>query len=199
MSTGQEKHGKITTKDVIVVSVLGVICIAIRFLFMILGGIMPMAWFASHMLDAILIGPVYMLIVAKTRRSGPILIISLVTALVFIASSPWILLTGAIAGVLAELALRKGRFQNKMWLVISYVCFSFGFIGDFFQLWINKESFLEYSAAFMDPEYLNMLGAVVSAPTMIGIIISIIIGAIIGGLFGLKLMKKHFVKAGLAQ
>lgn len=36
---------KLSTKDIIVTAVLGVICIAIRFVFMILGGIFPIAWF----------------------------------------------------------------------------------------------------------------------------------------------------------
>lgn len=193
----REINGKLSMRDIIVASVLGVICIAIRFLFMILGGIVPAAWFASHMLDAVFIGPVYMLIVAKTRRNGPVLIISLATGIVFVASSVSIIITEAISGLLAEAALRKGNFENKMWIMISYIFFSFGFIGDFYQLWFNKEAFLEYSKNFMNADYLNALSRLVSAPAMIMIIVSIIVGAVAGGLLGFKLMKKHFVKAGV--
>lgn len=195
----REISGKSGMKEIIIASVLGVVCIAIRFLFMVLGGIVPAAWFASHMLDAILIGPVYMLIVAKTRKSGPVFIISLVTGIVFIASSVSIIITEIIAGLLAELALRKGKFENKGWIMVSYIFFSFGFIGDFFQLWFNKEAFLEYSKSFMNADYLETLNRMVSAPALALIIASIFIGAIIGGLFGFKLMNKHFVKAGIAK
>lgn len=195
----KELSNKLSTKDIIVAAVLGVVCIAIRFVFMVLGGVFPVAWFASHALDAIFIGPVFMLIVAKTKRTGPVFIICLITGIVFIASSVSIIITEVIAGILAELSLRAGKFQNKAWIMLSYVFFSFGFIGDFYQLWFNKDSFLEYSANFgMNVDYLAALDRMISTPTILLIIASIVVGAIIGGLFGFKLMKKHFVKAGIA-
>lgn len=194
-----ELRKKLSTKDIIVAAVLGVVCIAIRFIFMILGGIVPVAWFASHALDALLIGPVYMLIVAKTKRTGPVFIISLITGIVFLSASAYIIVSGIIAGILAEACLRAGRFQNKAWIMLSYIFFSFGFIGDFYQLWFNKTAFLEYSANFgMNADYLAVLDQMVSLPIILLIIASIAIGAVIGGLFGFKLMKKHFVKAGIA-
>lgn len=190
---------KLTTKDIVVAAVLGVVCIAIRFVFMILGGIFPIAWFASHALDALFIGPVYMLIVAKTRRTGPIFIISLITGVVFVTASIYILISSILAGILAEICLRSGNFQKKTAIMLSYVIFSFGFIGDFYQLWANKAAFLEYSANFgMNADYLAALDRLVSTPTILLIIASIAIGSIVGGLFGFKLMKKHFIKAGIA-
>jgi len=195
----RESSSKLSMKDIIIASVLGVICIAIRFLFMILGGILPVAWFASHMFDAIFIGPVYMLIVAKTRRTGPVFVISLVTGIIFISAAISIVVSEIIAGILAELALRKGKFENKFWIMISYVIFSFGFIGDFYLLWFHKESFLKYSENFMNAEYLDALSRLVSVPTMIFIIASILIGSLAGGFLGFKLMRKHCVKAGVAQ
>lgn len=194
-----ELRSKLTTKDIVMASVLGVVCVAIRFIFMILGGIFPVAWFASHALDALFIGPVYMLIVAKTRHTGPIFIISLITGVIFTMASIYILISGIIAGFLAEICLRCGRFQKESWILLSYVIFSFGFIGDFYQLWVNKAAFLEYSANFgMNADYLAALDQLVSTSTILLIIASIAIGAIIGGLFGFKLMKKHFIKAGIA-
>lgn len=196
---GKSASGKLSMRDIIVASVLGVICIAIRFLFMILGGILPIAWFGSHMLDAVFIGPVYLLIVAKTKRTGPIFVIGLVTGIVFISAAISIIVSEIIAGVLAELALRKGKFENKSWIMLSYIIFSFGFIGDFYLLWFHKESFLEYSEKFMNADYLDALSRLVSTPMIIFILISIFIGAVIGGLLGFRLMKKHFIKAGVAK
>lgn len=194
----REFKEKLGMKDIIVTSVLGVVCIAIRMLFMILGGIFPAAWFASHMLDAIFIGPVFMLVVAKTRRNGPVLLISLVTGIVFISSSVSVIISELIAGLLAEIVLRQGRFKSPWSLILSYIIFSFGFIGDFYQLWFHKEEFLKYSEAYMNADYLDALSRWVSTQTIFAIIASIVLGAIVGGVFGLKLMKKHFVKAGIA-
>ena len=51
---------KLTAKDAITAGALGAVCIAIRFLFMLVGGV-SYVWFATHFIDAILIGPVFLL------------------------------------------------------------------------------------------------------------------------------------------
>ena len=63
---------KLTAKDAITAGALGAVCIAIRFLFMLVGGVSPYVWFATHFIDAILIGPVFMLMVAKVRKKRPL-------------------------------------------------------------------------------------------------------------------------------
>ena len=65
---------KLTAKDAIMAGALGAVCIAIRFLSRALrvGGISPYVWFALHFIDAILIGPVFMLLVAKIRQERPL-------------------------------------------------------------------------------------------------------------------------------
>src|SRR5699024_11428431 len=78
---------KLTAKDAITAGALGAVCIAIRFLFMLVGGISPYVWFATHFIDAILIGPVFMLLVAKIRKNGPFIITSLVYGLILITAS----------------------------------------------------------------------------------------------------------------
>ena len=67
---------KLTAKDAITAGALGAVCIAIRFVFMLVGGVSPYVWFATHFMDAILIGPVFMLMVAKVRKNGPFLLTS---------------------------------------------------------------------------------------------------------------------------
>lgn len=54
-SLEQEKR-KLTAKDAITAGALGAVCIAIRFVFMLVGGVSPYVWFATHLIDAILIG-----------------------------------------------------------------------------------------------------------------------------------------------
>ena len=62
---------KLTAKDAITAGALGAVCIAIRFVFMLVGGVSPYVWFATHFMDAILIGPVFMLMVARCERTVP--------------------------------------------------------------------------------------------------------------------------------
>ena len=178
---------------------LGAVCIAIRFLFMLVGGISPYVWFATHFVDAILIGPVFMLLVAKIRKNGPFLITSLVTGLVLVSATWMFPITGLVGGILCELCLKAGQFQKKGWLVLGFFCFNLGFIGDFLPLWFTKESYLEYAAQMMDPGYMTTMEGLLTWPVFGVIVLSILVGSILGALLGMKLMRKHFVKAGLAQ
>ena len=190
---------KLTAKDAITAGALGAVCIAIRFVFMLVGGVSPYVWFATHFVDAILIGPVFMLLVAKIRKNGPFLITSLVTGLVLVSATWMFPITGLVGGILCELCLKAGQFQKKGWLVLGFFCFNLGFIGDFLPLWFTKESYLEYAAQMMDPGYMTTMEGLLTWPVFGVIVLSILVGSILGALLGMKLMRKHFVKAGLAQ
>lgn len=78
-------------------------------------------------------------------------------------------------------------------------CFNLGFIGDFLPLWFTKESYLEYAAQMMDAGYMATMEGLLTWPVFGIIVLSILVGSILGALLGMKLMRKHFVKAGLAQ
>ena len=90
---------KLTAKDAITAGALGAVCIAIRFLFMLVGGVSPYVWFATHFIDAILIGPVFMLMVAKVRKNGPFLLTSLIPGVVLVAATWMFPLTGPVGGI----------------------------------------------------------------------------------------------------
>ena len=166
---------------------------------MLVGGISPYVWFATHFMDAILIGPVFMLVVAKVRKNGPFLLTSLVTGVVLVAATWMFPITGLVGGLLCELCLRAGQFRQKGWLVLGFFCFNLGFIGDFLPLWFTKESYLEYAAQMMDAGYMATMEGLLTWPVFGVIVLSILVGSILGALLGMKLMRKHFVKAGLAQ
>ena len=100
---------------------------------------------------------------------------------------------------LCQRCLKAGKFQKKGWLVLGFFCFNLGFIGDFLPLWFTKESYLEYAAQMMDPGSMATMEGLLTWPVFGVIVLSILVGSILGALLGMKLMRKHFVKAGLAQ
>ena len=167
--------------------------------FMLVGGVSPYVWFATHFIDAILIGPVFMLMVAKAQKNGPFLLTSLITGVVLVAATWMFPITGLVGGILCELCLRAGQFRQKGWLMLGFFCFNLGFIGDFLPLWFTKESYLEYAAQMMDAGYMATMEGLLTWPVFGVIVLSILVGSVLGSLLGMKLMRKHFVKAGLAQ
>ena len=105
-----------------------------------------------------------------------------------------------MGGLLCELCLRAGQFRQKSWLVLGFFCFNLGFIkGTSCPLWFTKESYLEYAAQMMDAGYMATMEGLLTWPVFGIIVLSILVGSILGALLGMKLMRKHFVKAGLAQ
>ena len=176
---------KLTAKDAITAGALGAVCIAIRFVFMLVGGVSPYVWFATHLIDAILIGPVFMLMVAKVRKNGPFLLTSLVTGVVLVAATWMFPITGLVGGLLCELCLRAGQFRQKSWLVLGFFCFNLGFIGDFLPLWFTKESYLEYAAQMMDAGYMATMEGLLTWPVFGIIVLSILVGSILGALLGM--------------
>lgn len=189
---------KIKSKDAITIGIFSALIVAVRMVFMILGGISPIVWFSSHFIDAIILGPIFMLLVTKIHKTGAIFMASLLTGLVFFVSSYMVTITCVVFGLLAELSLKLGDYKKKSSLIVAFILFSYGFIGDFLPVWITTDSYMQnMKNSGFDSNYLDKLTLMTSTPVIIAVVLSILIGSIIGGLLGTKLMKKHFVKAGI--
>ena len=195
----ESKSKKLTSKDVITVGAMGAIFVVVHLIFMIAGGFAPVFWLSTHLWVNIILGPVYVLLVAKTQKKGAVLIVSVLLGLVFTVSSWMVPVTSVIGGILAELILAKSQYKEKKSIVLSYIVFAFGFIGDFLPIWVTKTSYLQSMLdGGMDVSYVQQLERLISGPVIALVLLSILIGALVGALLGNKLMKKHFIKAGIA-
>ena len=121
---------------------------------------------------ALISGSVYMLLAAKLQKFGGITIMGLVMGLFFFVSGHFVLSFAAniLFGVLADWVASLGKYYDRKLLFVSYILFSFG---------------------------LTALFAPINTGTFIVCLVSILVCAVIGGLFGQKMIKKHFAKAGI--
>lgn len=103
------RPGKMTSRAAVMVGALGVLIIVVLFAFMLLGCLCPYVWFSSHFIDALLIGPIFMLTMSKIRKPGAFVIIAIVSGLVFRASMWITLATGIIGGALCEVLLKRAN------------------------------------------------------------------------------------------
>lgn len=183
---------KMTSRDAVMVGALGALIIAIRFVFMLLGGLSPYAWFSSHFIDAILIGPIFMLIMSKVRKPGAFLIIAVITGFVFLAATWMIVATGIIGGLLCEFFVKRANYRPGFLATMGFLCFNLGFLGDFLPLYITRDEYYAASMSTMPPAYVDALYQLVTPETLIAIIASIVVGSILGALFGSRMMRRHF-------
>ena len=143
---------------------------------------------------ALISGSVYMLLAAKLQKFGGITIMGLVMGLFFFVSGHFVLSFAAniLFGVLADWVASLGKYHDRKLL------FSYGLTGPILPLWFMKDAYVAaLQARGKDAAYIDALFAPINTGTFIVCLVSILVCAVIGGLFGQKMIKKHFAKAGI--
>ena len=153
-------------------------------------------------LAALISGTVYMLMVAKVQMFGAISIMGIVMGIFFFVSGHFILSFAAnvVFGVLADFVASKGNYKSKKLIMASYILFSYGLTGPILPLWFMKDAYMaNLEARGKSAEYIANVFNYITTGSFFICIISILVCAIIGGIFGMKMVKKHFVKAGIVE
>lgn len=99
-------------------------------------------------------------------------------------------------GLIAELITAKRR-KSAGALAVSYCVFNLTSMGPFFALILAKDAFLESCAGYYGEEYIATLDKLTPSWIVLVLIALALVGGLLGGLFGRKILKKHFVKAGI--
>lgn len=150
--------------------------------------------------SALLSGTVFMLMVAKVPKLGAITIMASVMGIFFFVSGrfPIALIPSIVIGFLADLVAKAFNYRSKKGLLLSYIVFAFSNIGPIIPFFLLPEMYIEDLVdRGRDLEYISGAFSNISNYTGIIIVALIFIAAILGGLFGQKMLKKHFVKAGI--
>lgn len=151
-------------------------------------------------LAALISGSVYMLLAAKLQKFGGITIMGLVMGLFFFVSGHFLLSFAAniVCGLLADLIVARGKFRSEKLLLVSYVVFSCGLTGPILPLWFMKDAYIaNLTARGKDAAYIDTLFAPINNGSFVAAMAAILVCAVLGGLFGQRMMKKHFEKAGI--
>lgn len=150
--------------------------------------------------SALISGSVYMLMVAKVQKFGGITIMGVVMGLFFFTSGHFVLSFAAnmVCGLLADVIGMSCQYKKKWMLLLSYIVFSFGLTGPVLPMWFMKD---KYVASLVergkDAVYIDGVFEYINMGTFGICVVTIIVLGLIGGIFGQKMIKKHFVKAGI--
>ncbi len=153
-------------------------------------------------LAALISGTVYMLMIAKVQKFGAISIMGIVMGIFFFISGHFVLsfVANIICGILADYVSSIGKYKSKKWILISYVIFSYGITGPILPLWFMKDSYVaNLEARGKSVEYISKVFNFINTGSFFLCMVSILICALVGGIFGMKMVKKHFVKAGIVE
>jgi len=151
-------------------------------------------------ISALISGCVFMLMVARSPRFGGITVMGTVVGLFLFVSGHFALslIVALVCSAAADLIAKAGNYKNKKGLLVSYVVFSFGLTGPVLPLWLMKDAYIaSLEAKGKDAAYIDGVFAHINTTTFWICIAATIVLAVLGGLFGQKMLKKHFVKAGI--
>lgn len=199
--TGVRTNKKLNGKDLITIGVFSAIYFVINFAFMLLSGFHPILWILMPGFIAVAAGIPFMLMTAKVQKTGAVLLMGLITALIYFVTGQFtlvILISMGSACILAEIvraALSCSSFKGN---AVAYVFFSLGMVGSPLPIWLFKEDFLaQITAQGMPADYISALDALSSNGMLVVLFVAPIIGGIIGAFIAKGLFKKHLRKAGI--
>ena len=149
---------------------------------------------------ALISGCVYTLLVVKLQKFGGISVMGIVMGLFFMISGHFIISFAAniVMGIVADCVAKVGKYKSKKWIILSYVIFSYGLFGPVIPMWFMKDAYVaNLVARGKDAVYIAELFANINMVTFVLAVVATLICALVGGWFGMKMIKKHFVKAGI--
>lgn len=187
---------KLTTKDLITAGAFGAIYLVLLTVLSSVLTIVPVLFLATPLIAGIILGTVYMLYAAKVgrTRSNPGVGVSGRGNYLYGNNLP--LIFSVIWGIIAEIIAARKR-NSASALAASYVVFNLTSMGPFFALILAKDAFLESCSGYYGAEYVATLDKLTPSWIVIVLIVLALAGGLIGGLFGRRILKKHFVKAGV--
>lgn len=185
-------------KDLINVGIYSAIYFVIVFAVAMLGYI-PIFMPLLCVIGPIICGVPFMLFLTKVKKFGMILIMSIIMGVLMLLTGMgyYSLIVGAISGLIAEFIYKSGNYQSASKAVWTSGIFSIWVWGNYIPLFTNIESYFSTRQDY-GREYIETLTKLMPAWMCPVLLAACVVSGIIGGLVGSAILKKHFIKAGIA-
>lgn len=195
------KKSALTAKDLMTVGLFTAIIFVISMAASMLGFIPVLMPFLTVIVP-LLTGVPFMLFLTKTKKFGMITLMGTLCGFILGLMGMgvyWVTATGFVAGLCADLISRSGDYASAKKSVFSHAVFCQWAFGSVIPIYFARDAYFaklinggygeEYAAALMRylPEW--------------SLIPSVILGfaaGIAGALIGKAILKKHFIRAGIA-
>ena len=199
MNEGKKKLG---AKDLIVTGVFAVLLLIAA---MIGGGpfaAVPTLTFYFPIGAAVLAGPIFMLFIAKVPKYGALAIVGAVLCILgTVTGMHWGMNFGFfVCSIIASIISGLGKFKKPILNLLAYLSYCIGPMGTYFVFFFNRESWVSFMLKKgTEQEYIDKMSEVATSGMMIIMIVGTLVVGLFSGLLGLRLMRKQFIKAGIAS
>lgn len=199
------KAGKgLSLKEVILVTLFAILTFVISFITAIpFAGSVMLQLYAGYALMAILSGPVYVLLISKSSKTGTQIIFFGIKALYFLLMGQ--VLTGVIflvAGCICEAICLNDGYHKPVKAGLAYALHMVVYgLGSFFPVVFLGE---KYTEGLIDKGYavetVNKMVDTYNNPVIVvTVVLTVAVASALGMFIGYKLMKKHFAPAGIVE
>jgi len=141
-----------------------------------------------------------MLYYTKITSFGMLTISGLIFGLFFfLIGYTWIALVWwTLGGLLADIVFRIGGYGSLRATMLSYACFCLGMMGCPAPLWLAGQAYWDTIQDSMGPQFVADLRQIMPPWLLfVGLAVLFVCG-MLGALFGHRMLKKHFERAGIA-
>ena len=193
-------NNKLQAKDLINVGLFTVLYFVIGCCVAIPVGFVPVFLPVLGALWALITGIPFMLYLTRVKKFGMITIMAILSGLLMGLTGMgfWGVPMGVVFGVLGDLIVKSGDYKSAKKGLLGYGVFSLWMIGTYIPMYFMVEkSYADFAEGFGE-EYAQRVMSVMPTWSLILVIAGIFVFALLGGLIGKAVLKKHFVKAGIA-
>jgi energy-coupling factor transport system substrate-specific component len=190
-----------SARDLLNVAIFAVIYFVVVYAIAMLGIINPLVMLLTLPLSIVVAGIPYMLFLTRVKHAGMVGLFGIVVGVLYlIGGHPWMsTVVTVLVSLLAEAILWVGRYRSRWAAIWAYTVFSLWYIGPMIPLLLNREEYLSSPGMqMMGPEYVAQFDQIVSPAALWLYCAATVLCGLVGGLLGSAILRKHFVKAGLA-
>lgn len=194
------KREGIKPKDLITIGIFTAIMILVYFISSMVAFV-PLLTPLLCVVAPIIGGIPFMLFATKTKKFGMVTIMGVLIGIIYalMSTAVWLVVTSPIFALLADLIMRSGNYASSKKDILGYGVYSIACIGTFIPVIFTRDA---YVARLLETgytlEYAQAVLNVIPDWSLILLLIACFVSGIIGGLLGRAMLKKHFVRAGIA-
>lgn len=192
-------NNKSQAKDLINVGLFTVIYFVLGCCVAIPIGFVPIFLPVLGALWTLITGIPFMLFSTRVQKFGMVTLMAILSGILMglTGMGYWGVPMGAIFGILGDLIMKSGHYKSASRNILGYAVFSLWMIGTYVPMYFMVQESYENFVKGFGEEYAKRVMSVMPFWSLILVIAGIFICALLGGLLGKKLMKKHFVRAGI--
>ncbi len=192
--------GGLAARDLVTTGIFS----ALYLVFMMVGGMFfasnPVLTFWMPAASALLTGPVYLLLVAKVPKHGPLVVVGVVEGLVVFATGMYWGWSVAcvVLGVVADVVAGVGGFRNKALNLVAFVVYSLSPMGSYLMLWVDPSGYASYLVGKgAEQAYMDTMFSTATSWMLPAMLVATVACAVVSGLVGMRLLRRQFAKAGM--